>query len=89
MKNLRNRDALELISSIVGSSIGDIDSDTHLSREETKLLWDYDIRREKHYQLAEHYRNMDETKCYSFVEPSLYVQKSRIGPVGTQCLKLW
>ena len=87
-KSLRNRDVLNLISSIVGSSIGDVDSETHMTREETKLVWDYDIRREKYYQMSEHYRNMDENELYSFVEPTLYSQKSRLGPVGKEKLEL-
>ena len=87
-KSLRNRDALVLISSIVGSSIGDVDSETYLTRAETKMIWEYDLRQEKHFQLAEHYRNMDETSLYSFIEPSLYSQNTRLGPVGKEKLEL-
>ena len=89
VKKLRCKEALQLMYTIVGSSIGDPESDTHMDRSEVKIVWDLDLRKEKHERLSEHYRNMEEFEFYSFVEPSLYSQKSRIGPVGEECVKLW
>ena len=88
-KHIRCHDAIVLINSIVGSCIGNPDSDTHMTRAEVRQVLDIDIRKSKHEMLGEHYAQMEESHYYSFVEPTLYSQRSRIGPVGVECLELW
>ena len=88
-KSLRCHDAIVLINSLVGSSIGNSASDTHMDFSDVKKVWGFDMRKEKYETLTSHYDQMEEQHFYSFVEPTLYSRGSRLGPVGESCLKLW
>ena len=88
-KSLRCHDAIVLINSLVGSSIGNSATDTHMDLSDVKKVWGFDMRKEKYETLAAHYDKMEEEHYYSFVEPTLYSRGSRLGPVGKSALELW
>ena len=87
-KRSKCHDAIVLINSLCGSCIGDPNTETHMTRAELKDVLNIEIRKSKYEMLSEHYAQMEESHYYSFVEPTLYSQKSRLGPVGKQCLEL-
>ena len=89
LKNRRCYSALAMLSSIVGSSIGDPESDTHLTHSEAKSVWNYDLSKQKYELYGEHYAEMESTHYYAFQEPSLYQKGVRLGPVGVRALELW